>query len=475
MWRCFSLIWFLTAAARASDDAAAVLPRALDSYGDPAGAGLRDVLVRRAAAEPLNAAALAIFLCAIIHTFLTAKIRRWAHALEEGHGNRAAAKTLHLLGEVELVFGAWAVVLAAAIVWFKGWSAAGDYIGRRVSYTEPLFVVVVMALASTRSVLGFAERCLRAVARLGHGTPGAWWVAILVVAPLLGSLITEPAAMTIAALLLGRQFYDLQPGLRLRYATLGLLFVNVSIGGTLTPFAAPPVIMVARAWNWGFVHMLAHFGWRAALGIAMSTLLYFLAFRRELASLVPSAGARELKSADAPGPAWITGVQLAFMAFAVWQAHHPAVFIGAFLVFLAFRRATRSLQGPLDLRPPILVGCFLAGLVIHGGLQAWWIEPVLVRLGRLPLFFGATVLTAFNDNAAITYLASLVPGFTEPLKYAVVAGAVTGGGLTVIANAPNPAGQSILGRHFPDGIAPLSLAAGALPATIVVGLCFIAL
>ena len=87
----------------------------------------------------------------------------------------------------------------------------------------------------------------------------------------------------------------------------------------------------------------------------------------------------------------------------------------------------------------------------------------------------ATVLTAFNDNAAITYLATLVPNLAEVSKYAVVAGAVTGGGLTVIANAPNTAGQSILGRFFEHGVNPLKLLIAALIPTIVMGLCFMIL
>jgi hypothetical protein len=114
-------------------------------------------------------------------------------------------------------------------------------------------------------------------------------------------------------------------------------------------------------------------------------------------------------------------------------------------------------------------------LVIHGGLQQWWIAPVLGRLREVPLMLGAIGLTALNDNAAITYLSTLVPGLTEGMKFAVVAGAVTGGGLTVIANAPNPAGQSILGRFFPDGISPLGLLLGALPATVILALCFLGL
>jgi len=105
-------------------------------------------------------------------------------------------------------------------------------------------------------------------------------------------------------------------------------------------------------------------------------------------------------------------------------------------------------------------------------LQGWWIEPVLARLSETPLLLGAMALTAFNDNAAITYLATLVPSFTESLKYAVVAGAVAGGGLTVIANAPNPAGQSILAGYFKGGVAPLGLLLGALVPTAVMVLCF---
>lgn len=278
--------------------------------------------------------------------------------------------------------------------------------------------------------------------------------------------------MTIAALLLAKQFYELNPSAKLRYATLGLLFVNISIGGTLTHFAAPPVLMVAHAWGWDMAYMFTHFGWHAMIGIVASNTVYFFVFRRELLALQPRPPEQR---ADEPVPAWVTGVHLAFLGFTVWMAHHPALFVGGFLFFLAFAQATAHHQSKVDLRSPLLVGFFLAGLVIHGGLQGWWIEPVLGRLGEVPLFAGATILTAFNDNALITYLATLVPGFTEPLKLAVVAGAVTGGGLTVIANAPNPAGQSILQRYFPDGVSPLGLLLGALGPTLIVAVSFMVL
>ncbi len=463
------------------------------------------MLVSRVRAEPFNLVASVIFLLAIVHTFLTPKFRHWAHVVEAAHaaalqlrGGPVEAsegdeddddvpdevsfkgQILHFLGEVEAVFGIWVLVLVATMTWSRGWASVVGYIGHKVSFTEPTFVVVIMAIASTRPVLRFAEQCLRAVASIGRGSTAAWWLSILIIAPVLGSFITEPAAMTIAALLLARRFYVLKPSLRFCYATIGLLFVNVSVGGTFTHFAAPPVLMVAAPWQWDFAYMFTHFGWKAFFGIVVATLLYFAIFRKEFAALevrraqAAGEGSGSVRGEE-PIPAWITVVQLLFMGSIVFVAHYPALFIGVFLFFLAFSRATAHHQRKLDLGPPLLVGFFLAGLVIHGGLQGWWIEPVLKSLGEIPLFVAATVLTAFNDNAAITYLATLVPNFTDALKYAVVAGAVTGGGLTVIANAPNPAGQSILQRFFPDGVSPLGLFIGAFLPTVVMALGFMLL
>jgi hypothetical protein len=471
-------------------------PKALSTYADPAGANVVQVLIERVQAEPFNAVATLIFVLAILHTFVAGKFRHWAHEVEAAHAAKLSGRReemtdsdgdgrpdevsfkgqmLHFFGEIEAIFGIWVIALAVAVTAFKGWPTLVDYIGHRVNFTEPMFVVVIMAIASTRPVLRFAEQCLRAVASIGRGSVAAWWLTILILGPILGSFITEPAAMTIAALLLARQFYALKPSARFAYASIGLLFVNISVGGTLTHFAAPPVLMVAGPWKWDLLHMLTNFGWKAVVGIVVSTLGYYFVFRKEFVALQAVRDRQEgsAKSDGRPVPAWVTCVQLGFMAVAVYFAHYPALFIGGFLFFLAFSQATAHHQNQLDLKPPLLVGFFLAGLVIHGGLQGWWIEPVLKSLGEVPLFLSATVLTAFNDNAAITYLATLVPGFTESLKYMVVAGAVTGGGLTVIANAPNPAGQSILQRYFPEGVSPLGLLAGAVGPTAVMAACFL--
>jgi hypothetical protein len=481
------------------DDDVAGFPHTLESYSDDETTPLLETLKVRIAEEPFNLISTIIFFLAIVHTFLTAKFRHAAHEAEKAHREKLRARkqevptdndgdgrpdevsfkgqVLHFLGEVEAVFGIWVVVLLIALSIDEGWERALGYVDFRVTYTEPMFVVVIMAIAASRPVLRFARQLMAGIASLGHQSIAAWWLSILIVGPLLGSFITEPAAMTISALLLSKQFYELKPSPRFAYATIGLLFVNISVGGTFTHFAAPPVLMVAGPWEWDMLHMLTNFGWKAFVGILISTALYYFFFRKEFATMEERARAADglapqTKPKDPPIPAWITIVQLLFLAWTVLVAHHPAFFIGGFLFFLAFAQATAHHQDKIDLKPPLLVGFFLAGLVTHGGLQGWWIEPVLTRLNESALFAGATILTAFNDNAAITYLATLVPNFTDELKYAVVAGAVTGGGLTVIANAPNPAGQSILQRYFPDGVSPLGLLAGAVVPTLIMAACF---
>jgi hypothetical protein len=559
-------------------------PPSLESYNDSQMEGILAILVHRVRQEPFNLVATLIFIFAIIHTFLTGKFmatsHRWKHQhkakIKNGEANRDSvhhgAELYHFLGEVEAVFGIWTGVLVGAVVLFYDWGTAVDYIAHKVNFTEPMFVVVIMTLAATRPILRLADGIIGRIAGLLGGTLTAYWLTILTVGPILGSFITEPAAMTLSALVLGKKFYALEPSQKFKYATLGLLFVNISVGGTLTHFAAPPVLMVAGPWEWTTAFMMGNFGWKAVLGILISNGLYWLIFRKEIQKLEDKfalvslkekiqknylrrsdmdamfddiveevnteLGARntvnrqiekveratrerleqhflpglikqgyELESVhkafnerfdeimlrqmrrrlpgflapekrgpfvdpnwdnrDDPVPVWVTLVHVVFMVWTIVNAHYPALFILGTLFFLGFAQVTYPYQNRIDLKPPVLVGFFLGGLVIHGGLQGWWIAPILGNLSEIPLMLGATVLTAFNDNAAITFLSTLVPGLTDSLKYAVVAGAVAGGGLTIIANAPNPAGVSLLKKYFNDEVSPPGILGGALIPTVI--------
>ena len=567
-------------------------PRKLEDYQDSHMESIAAILLYRIQQNPFNLVAAIIFFTAILHTFLTGKFMAISHRWEREHRMKIkngqadresvshGAELFHFLGEVEAVFGIWAGALVLAIILFYDWGTAVNYISHGVNFTEALFVVVIMTLAATRPVLKLVNDIIRRIANLLGGSLTARWLTTLTVGPILGSFITEPAAMTISALVLAQNLYELQPSNGFKYATLGLLFVNISVGGTLTNFAAPPVLMVAAPWKWTTMHMMTNFGWKAIIGILLSNGLYYFVFRNEIRRLEKKFTvvslkedlqnnymrrsdmdamfdriARELGSntetrqaieseiqkieqaiesrmeqhffpkltekgidhdlirqafkerfdeiklrqmrrsfpallpyhqrgpfvdpdwdrRDDRVPAWVTIIHLMFMAWTILNAHHPELFIPGILFFIGFAKVTQPFQNRIDLKSPILVGFFLGGLVIHGGVQGWWIAPILGNLAEIPLMVGATLLTAFNDNAAITFLSTLVPEFTDSLKYAVVSGAVAGGGLTIIANAPNPAGVSILKEYFNDEVAPLGILTGALVPTLIMVSLFIVL
>ncbi|MBI5258397.1 MAG: putative Na+/H+ antiporter [Burkholderiales bacterium] len=399
----------------------------------------------------------ALFALALVHTFSTALFERLAHARPRHAG------LWHLLGEVEVVFGFWALVLVLAMFALLGSPAAIAYVESR-NFTEPLFVFAIMVIAGTRPILAAAGALVRGCARVMPLPPAAatYWL-LLALVPLLGSFITEPAAMTLAALMLRDAYFGHQESARFRYLTLGTLFVNISIGGTLTPFAAPPVLMVAGPWGWDLHFMLATFGWKAALlVVANATLASALLWPALRAMPAPAQAAVQ------PVPVAMIVIHLLFMLGVVVFAHHPVLFVGLLLFFLGVTTAYPQHQDRLMLREGLLVAFFLAGLVVLGGQQQWWLEPLLLGMSADAVYFGAIGLTAITDNAALTYLGSLVPGLTPEFKVALVAGAVTGGGLTVIANAPNPAGLAILRGRFPgEVVKPLGLLAGAALPTLV--------
>jgi len=406
--------------------------------------------------------AAALFALAIIHTFSTKFFEHLAHSQPRHAG------IWHLLGEVEVVFGFWALILILCIFAASGQQEAITYLESR-NFTEPMFVFVIMVIAGTRPILDFAATAVQRTAiALPVRTGMAMYFLLLAFVPLLGSFITEPAAMTLAALMLRDTLFSKEISTRLKYATIGVLFVNISIGGTLTPFAAPPVLMVAGKWNWDIAFMITNFGWKSTVAVVINALAVTWLFRHELGHV-----GQEKSTAGSKTPLTVVLVHLVFLTLVVLFAHHPVAFMGIFLFFLGFTTAYQQFQSPLILREALLVAFFLAGLVVLGGQQQWWLQPLLMDMDDTAVYFGATALTAITDNAALTYLGSLVEGLSEEFKIALVAGAVTGGGLTVIANAPNPAGFAILKSKFDEqSIHPLGLLIAALIPTLVAVLAF---
>lgn len=382
-----------------------------------------------------------LFACAVLHTFFTKKFNQLAKRYPEGS---AAENLFHFLGEVEVVFGLWAAALIATISAIHGTQTAVNYMNQ-VNFSEAAFVFVIMCLASTRPVMLAANQLIDSLARLLPLPSGvSFYATALIIGPLLGSFITEPAAMTVVALMLRDRLFSQNISSKLKYATLGLLFVNVSIGGTLTHFAAPPILMVVKPWSWDLGYVFTNIGSRALLSVIIATIGTIVFFWRELTRINVSPSKEPRRGV----PVWLTVVHLFFMTLTIVYHAHIAFFLALFLLFLGVAEVTREYQSPLKIRESLLVGFFLGGLVTLGGLQGWWLKDVLASLQPNALFLSATGLTAVTDNAALTYLGTLVPDLSTDAKLALVSGAVAGGGLTVIANAPNPAGYGILQKSF---------------------------
>lgn len=402
-----------------------------------------------------------LFALAVLHTFSTKFFNQRA-ARQTRH-----AGLWHLLGEVEVVFGVWAMVLVLGLFLLSGWTETLRFLDD-LNFTEPMFVFTIMVVAGTRPVLWGVGAAVKHLSRRLPASGHAYYFLLLSLVPLLGSFMTEPAAMTLAALMLRDSLFQNAVSNRLRYTTLGVLFVNISIGGTLTHFAAPPVLMVASTWGWDLSYMFMTFGWKAGLAVMVNAAIATWAFRHELGVMNAALDKKEQAVSY-----WTVGMHALFLLLIVVFAHYPVMFLGTFLFFMGYVSAYARHQERLILREGLLVAFFLAGLVVLGSQQQWWLEPLLMTMSSDAVFYGATALTAITDNAALTYLGSLVEGLSEEFKVALVAGAVSGGGLTVIANAPNPAGMSILRSRFEGGVVnPFYLLLAALYPTGVALLAF---
>ncbi|GIL16774.1 MAG: membrane protein [Oligoflexia bacterium] len=412
------------------------------------------------------------FALAVIHTFLVGRIIEWSHHYPK---NSFASNILHLLGELEVVFAIWAALFMAVYISREGWGPAIAY-QNSLNFVEPFFIFVIMVVCSTRPVLTAARQAILFVSlgvqKIIRTPPVVTDIfVVLVLGSLSGSFITEPAAMTVTAFMLNSMLQ--KESNKLIYALIAVLFVNVSIGGALTHFAAPPILMVANKWNWDLMYVFTHFGWKSALAVVINSFLLVLIFRRELTAncITLRDVETKLSGAQAAIPLGVTLIHLFFLSGIIVTGHHQNAFLGIFLLFLGVATVTKSYQDSLRLKESLLVSMFLGGIIQFGAFQKWWLIPLLGQMTDIVLFKGAVGLTAITDNAALTYLGSQVEGLSDASKYALVAGALAGGGLTIIANAPNAAGYSILAHKFPGGIKPLNLLIAAIAPTVVAIVC----
>ncbi len=409
-----------------------------------------------------------MFGLAVTHTFLVGKFTALSHKFPK---ESVWSNIFHLLGEVEAVFALWASLFMAIFIGIEGWDVAIRY-QQSLNFIEPFFIFVIMVVCSTRPILAVARKAILAVSTLCgviFKTPQKItdMFVIMILGPLSGSFITEPAAMTVTAFLLNSMLQKNES--KLLYGLLAVLFVNVSIGGALTPFAAPPILMVAQTWGWDLNYVFMSFGWKAAIAICVNAFLLVLLFRKSISEncITLQEVETRLSGAQAPIPVMITFVHLAFLVGIVLTAHYQNAFMGLFLLFLGVASVSQRYHDSLRLKESLLVALFLGGIIQFGAFQKWWLTPLLSNMDEFALFLGAAGLTAVTDNAALTFLGSQVDGLSDLSKYALVAGAIGGGGLTIIANAPNAAGYSILSKQFPDGLSPVQLLKMALVPTLI--------
>lgn len=416
-----------------------------------------------------------IFFLAIVHTFLTPELHIWSVRLKMLQIARPyrwrtyyfLSEFLVLNSEVEVIFALWLVPLFAWGTIFVGWEWIREYVANR-DFTFAVYIMVIVVVVGSRPIISFAERILEWFARIGKDSAGAWWLTIMTIGPLLGSVLKEPGAMALSAILLSKKFYPFQPSRTFQYATLGLLFANVSVGGLLSPYSSRALFFAAKTWDWNFTYMMTRFGWKVLVGICVVNVIYYCFFRKNFKLHFPDRLPTVEKDEErAPTPLWITAVHLLFVVLITFFSFNIEVFFPIFLIFLGFYQVTRFYQTQLNVKKAALVGLFFASLILHGELQGWWVVPLLRDFGKIVMVAGAFVLSAVADNAVINYLAVQIPAFSTKNQYLLVAASMSAGGVTVLANVANVVGLRILRPAFLEEISFIKLFVGALFPSLV--------
>lgn len=403
----------------------------------------------------LRTGATLLFFFSIVHTFLTPWFynrfqicqhrktifpERWKKYLW-------LSECYRLLGKVEIVFILWAVPLFLLFLCTEGYKMTISYFNSR-NYIFSLFIIIMLILLESRPIVYLSERIFSSIAKIGKQSPRCWWWTLMIATPLSSVLLKETGAMIIATALLARNFYKFSPSTRFAYATMGLLFSNISLGGLTTGLSSRALFIILPSVKWGNGFILKYFCWKAIIAMLVSTTVYYLIFRKEFARFPKLVtGSSSVKEHI---PKWIICVHILLICAVILARFVPLLMVAILMFYLGFQKFTIFYQRPIRIGKACFVGLFYAGLVIFGELQEWWVLELMHRMSDFGYMMTSYVLSIFLDNALVNYLVHNLPVATDCFLYLVIAGCMSAGGLTIISNIPNIVGYLALRPFFPS-------------------------
>ncbi|MBQ8498549.1 putative Na+/H+ antiporter [Chlamydia sp.] len=395
-----------------------------------------------------------LFFSAVIHTFLTP----WLTRLYEEYQHKKMlfperwrqylwlSEFLRIVSRVELVFVLWAVPLFFLFLYTEGYRVTMAYFDSR-NYVFSLFIIVMLILLESRPIEYFSQKIFATIAKIGNQSPICWWWTIMIAAPLSAFFLKESGAMIIAATLLSKHFYKFSPSPKLCYATMGLLFSNISISGLTSSFSSRALLTILPEIKWTNSFIISHFSWKVVLAILVSTTIFFCIFRKEFKKFPKTIPSSTMMSDRVP--LWIIFIHVLLVGCVILSRAIP-LFLGFLLVFyLGFQRFTIFYQNPIKTAKVCFVGLFYIGIVIFGELQEWWVLDLMHGMPDFGYMMTSYLFSIFLDNALVNHIVHNLPMANDCYLYLVLVGSMSAGGLTLVSNMPNIVGYLILRPTFP--------------------------
>lgn len=403
----------------------------------------------------LRTGATVLFFFSVVHTFLTPwfyqRFQVCKHKKmifpEKWKKYLWLSECYRLLSRVETVFILWAVPLFLWFLYTEGYKMTISYFNSR-NYIFSLFIIIMLLLLESRPIVYLSECIFSSIAKIGKQSPRCWWWTLMIATPVSSVLLKETGAMIIATTLLSRSFYRFAPSTRFAYATMGLLFSNISLGGLTTGLSSRALFIILPSVKWGNSFILKYFCWKALIAILISTTVYYLIFRKEFARFPKVVTV--LSNVKERMPKWIICVHILLIVAVILARFVPLLMVAILIFYLGFQRFTIFYQRPMRIGKACFVGLFYAGLVIFGELQEWWVLELMHRMPDFGYMMTSYVLSIFLDNALVNYLVHNLPVATDCFLYLVIAGCMSAGGLTLISNIPNIVGYLALQSFFPS-------------------------